>query len=234
MLLCIYACSSTSDLIFYHVATDKESQGSIIKTVAVDDPLECIGQCLYTSHCRSFNVHKLATGQHNCILLSQHRCGIPLNDKVGFSFFDSKMFCKFNLKLVNGKQLCIGINQGYLVIQTNCSLIFTLGNDGVTLMVDDKIVCPENFDKLLDINEALTDIMLKTHCRNSKWKFVGTDGSFMIEHTSSSDKRKCIHVKGGSSKIDTENTRITLFQGSGPDSHGCWPKDKTLFKMVHL
>ena len=182
----------------------------------------------YTSHCRSFNVHKLAAGQHNCILLSQHRCGIQLNDKVGFSFFDSKMFCKFNIKLVNGKQLCIGIRQGYLVIQTNCSLIFTLGNDGVTLMVDDKIVCPENFEKLLDINEALTDIMLKTQCTNSKWKFV------MIEHISTTDKRKCVHVKGGSARIDTENRLLTLFQGSSPNGHGCWPLEQTLFKLVHL
>ena len=197
-----------NDMEFYR-RRGQASLGTKIRMVSVNSTTDCLGICLYTKYCLSFNACESDSGNY-CELLSLNRCGVKMKVISNCSIYFSTETCKFQLGII-GYAGCIGLLHGSkLVVETDgkSCVTFTMKED-LKLKYDNECLKPEgNYIKLTD--DCNGDV---------GYKFQGSEENMMIQHIATST---CIQWY-----MDFDAGMKKMLKNSGT----CAPVHKTLFSL---
>ena len=84
-----FFCNMCDAMDFYRI-NGKISTGRIIRMIVLSSSVDCLGECLYTDKCNSFNTYSIDKGMsHECVLLEDNRCAQQISSTRGSVYYSN-------------------------------------------------------------------------------------------------------------------------------------------------
>lgn len=219
IVVVVIVVSCRDELIIFKVGDNRMLNRTAVGSITVYKVEKCFSHCLYIDACKSVNIYH-GKSDHTCYFQAESRCLNGLSRAHDYSFYDTQVSCKVQLRLLAGNRQCLRNKNGRLVIgscDVNDNLLFELEN-GTRWRNGNLCVRSEN-----DASENGVELILG-NCQDAPvFQLIGNATRFYLKLVKF---ETCVHIKHR--LIDAVDQPLVIFGGPGCD-YG----EQTTYKLIY-